>query len=351
MTVQKTFNKLLGSAKKLCNPLQMFILSSMLLFLFELYQTNLHMNLKTVGTQLLVVVVSGGLIFKLCKDGDVNMALFTLGLFLTFWFLHKTNALNKLLESNGNSNSNNRKSENMVNSNRMNSNSKPVIPVNPSNRIEYANGPLNSKGYNGNATMVNKPVENFEMPSLPSMANMTNMFSSEQNAVSTTPVPLPANVSDAPTNANAVANFNGNVVKKGLNGNIPTKGNLMQNKRKDSTLDAEQDVEAYNAVGAYSSVNNNLENLAKYYEKRAEWVLNRPLDQATNGSSADSNAPCIIQQQDARSVVETPSNKLRNYGINTSSHEPSYRLSFEDDNKVQSGFDPSVIPYEPLSTC
>lgn len=350
MSLPKFMNNLVKSAKKLCNPLQLYVLTATVLFLFELYEANFEPNVENMGIQALVTAVTGGLIFKLCADGDMNLAYLTLGLYLSFWFLQKSMILDQYLapsknEGNGywneavNANTNKKN----VNTNKNVNANKNVGANNTSNavrnhahimdRINYANGPWNVKGERGNGYMNNAKNG-------PMNANVNQNWQQVQKnmGVALNAVPVAAN-DNASTNNNAAANFNNSKPRNGLNGNIPTKGNAVQNNNKNAN--------AYNAVGAFAGAGK-LGNLSDYYQKRASWInqvdLSMP-DGPARAPHAESNAPCVIQQHDKRSVFETPSNKLRNYGINTRTHQRHYRLGHEDHNKVQTGYDAHMPTY------
>lgn len=344
--IKKFMNKLVGTAKSLCNPLQLFILSGMVLTLFEMYENDYNFNYELMGVQGLVLLVTGGLIYKLCRDNDKNLAFLTLGLFLTFWFLQKSMVLDTLFNESGNGNGNGNMNRNVPASNNR-SNTGANRLDNHQNLINNIDGELNVKGVRGNGYMTNK--ENAPMD--------VNTYTFDHNehwgkvrqdmGLPGNSVPVASNDSaNNMANSSAPANFNGNMKRKGLNGNIPVKGNATNSKAKNSS-----GVDAYNSVGAYTRAGHNgiVGNIGEYYQKRADWVnqidLSMP-DGPAKAPWAESDAPCIIQQHDNRSVLETPSSKLRNYGINTDTHQPRYRLKSENDNKVQTGFDPHMPAYE-----
>jgi len=316
MTLPKFVNDLLKTVKNFCNPLQVYILIGTVLFLFEIYEINLRPNYTTLAVQVLTMAITGGLIYKLCKDGDTNMAYLVLGIFLSFWFIQKSNVLDQLSNTNSNKvlvepNKNVKKNENVKKSEN-----------------------LNLRGDRGNSYMVDN-----EKPSM----DMNMSMDINMNVERFNPVPVATNN----MNTNVSANFNGNKPRAGLNGNIPVKGNETNSKSKVSNSEsAENGVNAYNSVGAYARVGN-VGNLADYYEKRAKWVNQVDLSMPDGIPKAphSSEDPCVIQQDANGSIFDAPSTKLRNYGINSETHEPLYQLQFEDSNKVQVAFDPYSSPY------
>lgn len=315
---EKFVNNVVNTFKNSCNPLQLFTLLSVILIVFEVFDAK-NFNISVVFIQFLVVIISGGLIYKLCKDKDVNMAYLTLGIFLSFWFIQKSKILDSLFDdSNSNKNVNVNTNANMnANSNANKNVSVLVEDKKPSNII--------SEPY-----MKNK-IEKFgvidDIKSMYSNSNNSNnsneslMINIEKNNV----IPVPSNSNTLSENAGSMNNKKSEVVNSNV---ISVEGN------------------SSNSVGAFAKSNSNYGNLAKYYEKRAEWIpqidSSRPVGDVYGENS---NAPCVIQQHDARSALELPENKLRNYGINSRTTEPYYELKSEDRNKVQTGYDNMDLRY------
>lgn len=110
--------------------------------------------------------------------------------------------------------------------------------------------------------------------------------------------------------------------------------------------------DARNGVGAFAGVAKKCGtvghcNMAKYYERRADWVeqqdLSMPDSPPVVAPNCLSDSPLFPRPC---SAVDTPATKLRHYPINTDTHQPPYRLCHENSAKVQIGFDPHARPYE-----
>ena len=91
-------------------------------------------------------------------------------------------------------------------------------------------------------------------------------------------------------------------------------------------------------------------NVAKYYNKRADWIqqqdLSMPDGPPTVASNCSSKSPSFDKPC---SALDTPATKLRNYPINTDTHQPNYRSCYENPLKVQTAYDASIKPYEQAS--
>ena len=84
-------------------------------------------------------------------------------------------------------------------------------------------------------------------------------------------------------------------------------------------------------------------NMADYYNQRAGWANSSMPDKpAVVAPNCHSQSPLFDRPC---SMLETPVTKLRNYPINTDTHQPHYRLCHEDSRKVQIAHDPHSQPY------
>jgi len=97
MDFRKSMKNVLTLLTNTC-PLQVYIILLMGLVLVEVYRNKMP-TMETLYTELLVIVVTGGLIYKFCLDKNNPLGYLTIGLFLVFWYMQKTNSLATLLKS------------------------------------------------------------------------------------------------------------------------------------------------------------------------------------------------------------------------------------------------------------